>query len=91
MTSKEKNEKHAKEKAEEEERAAVYSEYVKTFEQAPAIDSNAPIFVRGGVLNEKVSLKRVCDSRVLQKAAPMWSPSCTFQRTFQRERLPPPR
>lgn len=66
----------------------MYSEYVKTFEQAPAMDSNAPIFVRGGVLNEKVCVAMVSDSRVLRKAAILQSQSCTLQGAFPRRRFP---
>lgn len=44
----------AREKAEEEDRAAVYSEFVKTFEQSTTEGPTASMFVRGGVLNEKV-------------------------------------
>ena len=65
----------------------MYSEYVKTFEQAPAMGSNAPIFVRGGVLNEKVSVEMDSDSRVLRKTVTLQSPSCTLQGAFQRRRL----
>ena len=44
----------ARERAEEEDRAAVYSEFIKTFEQSTAEVPMASMFVRGGVLNEKV-------------------------------------
>ena len=50
----EKSEQMAREKAEEEDRAAVYSEFVKTFEQSTTEGPTASMFVRGGVLNEKV-------------------------------------
>ena len=44
----------AREKAEEEDRAAVYSEFVKTFEQSTTEMPTTSMFVRGGILNEKV-------------------------------------
>ena len=54
----EKEERIAKQKAEEEERAAVYSEFVKSFEENQSTPSDAPIFVRGGMLNEKVGKRQ---------------------------------
>ena len=54
----EKEERIAKQKAEEEERAAVYSEFVKSFEENQSTPSDAPIFVRGGMLNEKVGMRQ---------------------------------
>lgn len=54
--SKEKQEKLAKQKKEEQETAAAYSEYVKTFEQSVSSTTGAPLFVRGGTINNKVYL-----------------------------------
>lgn len=53
---KEKQEKLAKQKKEEEETAVAYSEYVKTFEQSTSSTTGAPLFVRGGTINNKVYL-----------------------------------
>ena len=52
---KEKQEKREKQKKEEEETAAVYNDFVKSFEQPSNPATSAPLFVRGGTINDKVS------------------------------------
>lgn len=70
----EKEERIAKQKAEEEERAAVYSEFVKSFEENRTIPADAPVFVRGGMLNEKVELIKECDDQGMAESVQMKDP-----------------
>ena len=51
---KEKQEKREKQRKEEEETAAVYNDFVRSFEQSTSSKSSAPLFVRGGTINDKV-------------------------------------
>ena len=50
----EKKEKLEKKRKEEEETAVAYSEYEKTFDHPAMSNVGAPMFVRGGTINNKV-------------------------------------